>query len=676
MLSIPVSPVPSMSRRVPLSNIQNNALSPYSTKTAIPAKRPAKPSRDILGPPPAKKAHIDDVYQAVEQKENRLTTPSKIRLIPKTPSRNDAIAKREAVHSRAARTKVNVTSRHPPPVFQHDKIDIQARKRQSQAQLQKQSKDKNAIPADVEQVKQWQRHYRKIFPASTFYLDESVAIEKQEELRHKLLDVGSTIMTSFSITAVTHVITDRGDVPPEFSKEQSNTGSGTINPKLLDASLKGQSQSVLVKMNVYDDHRDILVLARNHGKKIWTSEKLERMITALHESFDEETLAAAAAQASTATTAPTKTLPSKLQRLAANAAKEEAAAAARLKREEEGLDLLLRQEKLKGSQQLPNMYYFKGPFVMVGDATGRYRPFIVREYTTVKAPEEGEWPQFRSNREGRCPFVLDPDTKRAYQRDAEKEAEVKAAKEKQKENNPAKLSAMEPPPRGRSLKATTSTSNEASNAKTSGERKPLNSLENKMDRDMATAAAATAVKKTGDRLEKLKQTQRARQDLRIIRGYEPVASGMRTTGPTSAVVSQTISSNTAAVGAKAGTSRDVQKLNRRVFEKTNVGIRQTATTTLQVVGEDTRLEVKTERKNLKRTRSEMVAKEVKKVAQAGYCENCRDKYDDFDEHIVSKRHVKFAANDSNFLELDALLSTLKRPRKDGRRDGFVRTPSY
>ncbi|TPX36312.1 hypothetical protein SmJEL517_g01489 [Synchytrium microbalum] len=45
----------------------------------------------------------------------------------------------------------------------------------------------------------------------------------------------------------------------------------------------------------------------------------------------------------------------------------------------------------------------------------------------------------------------------------------------------------------------------------------------------------------------------------------------------------------------------------------------------------------------------------------GYCENCCDKYDDFIEHVNSKRHRDFAIDESNFSELDECLADVQRP---------------
>ncbi|ORY30567.1 hypothetical protein BCR39DRAFT_466540 [Naematelia encephala] len=46
---------------------------------------------------------------------------------------------------------------------------------------------------------------------------------------------------------------------------------------------------------------------------------------------------------------------------------------------------------------------------------------------------------------------------------------------------------------------------------------------------------------------------------------------------------------------------------------------------------------------------------------AGYCENCRLKYNDLSVHIASKKHRRFATNTVHFADLDGLLEMLRRP---------------
>ncbi|RLV92946.1 DDK kinase regulatory subunit [Spathaspora sp. JA1] len=49
----------------------------------------------------------------------------------------------------------------------------------------------------------------------------------------------------------------------------------------------------------------------------------------------------------------------------------------------------------------------------------------------------------------------------------------------------------------------------------------------------------------------------------------------------------------------------------------------------------------------------------------GYCENCRAKYDCFDDHIKSNRHRNFACDDSNFRDIDELIARLNESRSFG-----------
>lgn len=47
------------------------------------------------------------------------------------------------------------------------------------------------------------------------------------------------------------------------------------------------------------------------------------------------------------------------------------------------------------------------------------------------------------------------------------------------------------------------------------------------------------------------------------------------------------------------------------------------------------------------------------VKNAGYCENCRVKYESLDGHIVTEKHQLFAQNDFNFEMIDSLIEKLR-----------------
>jgi regulatory subunit for Cdc7p protein kinase len=91
-------------------------------------------------------------------------------------------------------------------------------------------------------------------------------------------------------------------------------------------------------------------------------------------------------------------------------------------------------------------------------------------------------------------------------------------------------------------------------------------------------------------------------------------------------------------------------------------------------------EMSRQREKLRRTASAPVPQpKVKRDPKPGYCENCQDKFADFEEvslsspilplapsdanqlqHILTRKHRKFAENDDNWSQLDALLSQLQR----------------
>ncbi|KAL6450456.1 him1 Hsk1-interacting molecule 1 [Candida maltosa Xu316] len=54
-----------------------------------------------------------------------------------------------------------------------------------------------------------------------------------------------------------------------------------------------------------------------------------------------------------------------------------------------------------------------------------------------------------------------------------------------------------------------------------------------------------------------------------------------------------------------------------------------------------------------------------KVKTAGYCENCRVKYENFEDHIATNRHRNFACNDANFADIDELIATINESKRLG-----------
>ncbi|EGW29953.1 uncharacterized protein SPAPADRAFT_73393 [Spathaspora passalidarum NRRL Y-27907] len=69
-------------------------------------------------------------------------------------------------------------------------------------------------------------------------------------------------------------------------------------------------------------------------------------------------------------------------------------------------------------------------------------------------------------------------------------------------------------------------------------------------------------------------------------------------------------------------------------------------------------------KKQQRKTSPPKSKDVRE-SNPGYCENCRAKYDCFEDHIKSNRHRNFACDDSNFKDIDELITKLNESRSFG-----------
>lgn len=370
---------------------------------------------------------------------------------------------------------------------------------------------------------------------------------------------------------------------------------------------------------------DILVRADEMKKKIWHYTKLQRVLDVM---FDPDPLGSVKAP----------------------------------KTEQTNLAQLLNKERANGpSDRDPTvstkeLVYFKGPYIYLYDIEEKQKPIMVREYNKVADKLDGDWPQFRISKDGRCPFVEDPDAAERHRR-AEKSAHekerqlrreraaVKAAREAAPELKPPP-----PPPLGRPID------------KSVAPKRPLADM--MMDANEKDAKARAVLARVPERFDLTKATNPPSIDFNAFTSHargarqfagEPVASGLQPSNITSAIRSQMISSATGVLGAKAGTSKEVHGLQRKVLQKSNLA---SANSTSQDTGSrrlaDMSIETSTYQRSAslgigsrklgqidedkvkehKRTMSvpfPAPAKPKKRELKPGYCENCQDKFDDFDE---------------------------------------------
>jgi regulatory subunit for Cdc7p protein kinase len=361
--------------------------------------------------------------------------------------------------------------------------------------------------------------------------------------------------------------------------------------------------------------------------KIWSVDKLQRMIETMFNKETGEDPASYQARHGAAAVQQ-KGRPADLQRLLQN----------------EKLD----RDSILASQELIPL---RGYYVYVHDMDESTRPVMIREYQKVEK-EKGKWPQFRASGNGKCPFVDDPHFGRRQQEEQEARRVQKAA-----------AVAAAAAPRTRAASAME-------------EKLALCENNNLARRPSVSTASVKAEEDDSKPLDppKAVPTKRASTDgvppmfgsaqanirsmPRFIAG-EPIASGLQASNITSAIRSQMISSTAAA--PRAGNSKEVNALKRKVLEKNSVpsantnsgnsstlndmramlnqehappvrAAKRKAQETLGFVHEDDNAKIQARKAAALRRR-----KTAEKELKPGYCENCREKFNDFDE-VGSTRH--------------------------------------
>ena len=527
---------------------------------------------------------------------------------------------------------------------------------------------------------------------------------------------------------VTHVVTSRPIPLDNDSRDatdlvtlsststslQSTAQPRTINPSLLDRQQESfQSKSRFTfeapvskktqPSGIYDieprksnaGNTDILHRAKEMGMKIWHLEKLQRIMNTM------------------------SNIPSDTQTFAGNNTRSRAANAAGKGDREADLSRMLRNERLNGPSDrdttiaLSELIPFKGSYIYIRDIDEKSKPIMVRDYLRPGSDEPGEWPQFHSVGLGKCPFVEDSASR------AENLAREEARRAKES-------AASREAPRTRA--ATIRGVAEAESARSVPQRRPL---EETGDAGNAPAPPSAVMPIPAFCPPPPATTARPGSPAKVTRdavipprpklyGGEPAASGMQPSNITSAIRSQMISSTAAQPGAKAGTSREVHGLKRKVLEKNsgpaliNIHTRQRsidpagngraersipAARQTRRQAQETLIHIDEESTQSEEEEDVWIAEDVrskrhqqrkileKKDPKPGYCENCREKYDDFDDvsllgslslnmtdgviqHIVGRKHRKFALTPENWKDLDQLLCQLGRRLKEPDSDSF------
>jgi regulatory subunit for Cdc7p protein kinase len=298
---------------------------------------------------------------------------------------------------------------------------------------------------------------------------------------------------------------------------------------------------------------------------------------------------------------------------------------------------------------------------------------MVREYPKVARRQDGAWPQFRSAAVGKCPFVEDPASKKELEREREKERAMAIQLEREAQQVPRTRSVtafedvkMDPPRRTSPRKALREVSNVPAAPRLNIAPPEFSKPSGFLQAERHTAFPSPAIEAPAVGFIRSAHMHFA---------GEPAASGIQQSNLTSAIRSNMISSTAAAPGAKAGTSREVHELKRKVLERSNTGSlsvgsmpsshrmmdlaghlknarapapqRAAKSKAQEKLGGIHEVEIPSE-DELAAERaahdSSRTKRAAKKDPKPGYCENCRDKYDDFDEVRIRQESGAASAN--------------------------------
>ncbi|KAI4242045.1 MAG: hypothetical protein LQ352_007322, partial [Teloschistes flavicans] len=650
-------------RRAPLTSVPNAVNSPYRIPTAAATKR----SRQQLD-------QEDALYD--QQPPVKRTAVSNGRLALRTPPQKQSLQQVEArvFGKRPGNAQPTAFERRLLEAKEKKPVDLLEREHEQRTQ-----RTRNALDS-CEGIRQWQKHYRKVFPTFVFYFE---SVPDETRARHaKFIRAFGAREEKFFSKEITHVITSRavpgGNEIKAPIDAQDTTGSSsqqaylprTVNPQLLEVGEhKLQSQAIKTKFDFdpamgrkasttgipdLDSKKpsvtvDILQRAKGMGIKIWSLEKLERICkTMLDDRTEEPSLRGLGGRG----TALNATVTNK-------------------SRDHAQLSNLLRKEQLNGPSDASNLIsgltLFKGPHIYVRCIDEKTKPILVKEFPRVANREDGEWPQFRGNTAGKCPFIVDYSAQRQeierpkpkVQRVPDEEAIARRQTLRSRPAQPTVVTSTrrvefiptkkEPLAESRENGNTTMTSKPRASGQENSQ--PLPDLSEKPETTMKAPSHIPAAAR-----------------LRFFNG-EPAASGMQQSNITSAIRSQMISSTAAQPGAKAGTSKEIHGLQRKVLEK-NSGpnlqttaamhkrseplgaaraerhiplarqTRRQAQERLVHIEEEESTQSEEEDEDVWRTAEVQQRRRVvaatntnqapRRDPKPGYCENCKDKYDDFD----------------------------------------------
>lgn len=374
-------------------------------------------------------------------------------------------------------------------------------------------------------LRAWRARWRQIMQTAIIYFD-GIPANQVEKLKGYLTLLGSTTQPFYD-QKVTHVISE-------------------------------------------NQHNELATKARDHGCKVYTTQKLSRFLGSLL----GKTLTAAVDDGHS-------------NRLA---------------------QLLEDDSRMSTAQNRRDDFVsFRGPYLLISDSQGYHRPLVIKEWRAAHDVDDSEWPQLRRAPLGVSPFTaksaLKSDKRRYHEQQQQHKRQAPLAQVVEEESEDEDASAKR--------------------------------------FQAETAAPLLKKRRTGDTSDKENQMMDARA-MRPIPAQSTNSTRLRDFGEIVA----------------SGVPRYSQTSTKSFSARDSVNSREMASLRRKVTGSQVLVTKSAVADASKPHRAQARAKPAKKP---GYCENCLERYNDLQEHLTSRTHQQFAANESKFLGLDQVISQLQRP---------------
>ncbi|KAJ1912882.1 Cdc7p-Dbf4p kinase complex regulatory subunit [Mycoemilia scoparia] len=481
----------------------------------------------------------------------------------------------------------------------------------------------------------WILSWRKAFPTFVFYFDglnDSIV----QKLKPQIQQLGGSTEVFFSVQTVTHVIvSDASKVPPPMVRDDNNVPIGWAQPTSFDINSKTPA-----------------VLARRFNIRVWHAEKLQNGI-----------------------------LRHILPHLNQNAENTPS-----MQRKRKFGDVLA-AERLNATRfghpefaqasQNRDFVYLKHLYILVEDKNHLYRPPIVQDFREPHAGQDPPWPKLYMVPQGRCPFV--PHHEATSSKNSETEADAEKEQNEDDEDDDGDVNEDEEDDEEVEAENYDDSESEEINAKENKTPK-LNLIRPLPPLYTPQPASIKPLIPPVSSSSKPKIPSYATPGRRII-GTTKVARSPQVHAPQ---LSNIIDSNASGMAR----SRDyistsialtsVQGNQAASKEKTADSLSGTKLETLskrqQTVLAGQKMPKRRDRSQVPITRTKKPKAPTKTpvISRPGYCENCKVKYEDMNDHIKSVSHRKFASTSSNWKELDDLLCQVTRPpRKIAKRSSDV-----